>query len=223
MQYSIGQINTRRQVRQQQEPREQHAAPKSDNSILYGLLTLVLAIIGLILLQVNSNLKKLTDEKDGIKSPPNLFLSIVIKLFTYYIIIVLFVFGGYCLVEGAMGLGRQQGYQPDQPIYYSHKVHAGVNQISCLYCHGGAQDSKHATIPSVNVCMNCHMAVKEYTGEPIIREDGTTVNANDEIQKLYQYAGWNPDTKNMINPESLLNGLRFIIFPILFISIIPNT
>jgi len=44
-----------------------------------------------------------------------------------------------------------KNYQPEQPIYYSHKVHAGTNQISCLYCHGGAQDSKQASIPSVNV------------------------------------------------------------------------
>jgi len=175
------------------------AAPKSDNTVLYGLLTLVLAIIGLILLQVNSNLKKLTDEKDGIKSPSTVPFYRN-KTYLLLITIVLFVFAGYWLVEGAMGLGRQQGYQPDQPIYFVHKVHAGVNQISCLYCHGGAQDSKHATIPAVNVCMNCHMAVKEYTGEPILRDDGTTVNANDEIKKLYSYAGWNPDTKKYDKP-----------------------
>mgnify|MGYP001548973333 CR=1 FL=1 len=180
-------------------PNGQPAAPKSDNTVLYGLLTLVLGIIGLILLQVNSNLKKLTDEKDGSKSPPNVPFYRN-KTYLLLITIVLFVFAGYWLVEGAMGLGRQQGYQPDQPIYFVHKVHAGVNQISCLYCHGGAQDSKHATIPAVNVCMNCHMAVKEYTGEPILRDDGTTVNANDEIKKLYSYAGWNPDTKKYDKP-----------------------
>lgn len=170
------------------------AAPSSNNTLLYGLLTLILAIVALILLQVNSNLKKLTDEKEGVKSPnPVPFYRN--KMYLLLITIILFLFAGYWLVEGAMGLGRQQGYQPEQPIYYSHKVHAGVNKISCLYCHTGAQDSKHATIPSVNVCMNCHMAVKEYTGEPIKREDGTTVDANAEIQKLYKYAGWNPDTK----------------------------
>ncbi len=170
------------------------SAPSSDNSILYGLLTLILAIIGLTLVQVNSNLKKLTDEKEGIKTPPNVPFYRN-KAYLLLVIIFLFILGGYFLVEGAMGLGRQQGYQPVQPIFYSHQVHAGDNQISCLYCHGGAQDSKHASIPSVNVCMNCHMSVKEYAGKPIMREDGTTVNANDEIQKLYQYAGWNPEKK----------------------------
>ncbi len=182
-------------------------APKPDNTVLYGLLTLILAIIGLILLQVNSNLKKLTDIKDGIKSPnPVPFYRN--KMYLLLVCIVLFVFAGYFLVDGAMGLGRQQGYQPIQPIYYSHKVHAGVNQISCLYCHGGAQDSKHANIPSVNVCMNCHKAINEYKGEPIIREDGTTVNANDEIKKLYQYAGWNPDTKTYDKPGHPIAWVR---------------
>jgi len=188
-------------------PNAPAAAPKSDNTVLYGILTLLLAVIALILLQVNSNLRKLTDEKEGQKTPqpvPFYRNKIYLLLFS----IVLFVFAGYFLVEGAMGLGRQQGYQPVQPIYFSHKVHPGTNQISCLYCHGGAQDSKHATIPSVNVCMNCHMAVKEYTGEPIKRDDGTTVNANEEIQKLYQYAGWNPDTKTYDKPGKPIEWVK---------------
>ena len=188
-------------------PNAPAAAPKSDNTVLYGILTLLLAVIALILLQVNSNLRKLSDEKEGQKTPnpvPFYRNKVYLLLFS----IVLFVFAGYFLVEGAMGLGRQQGYQPVQPIYFSHKVHPGTNQISCLYCHGGAQDSKHATIPSVNVCMNCHMAVKEYTGEPIKRDDGTTVNANDEIQKLYQYAGWNPDTKTYDKPGKPIEWVK---------------
>lgn len=183
------------------------AAPETDNSILYGVLTLLLAIIGLILLQVNSNLKKLTDEKEGIRTAPNVPFYRN-KAYILLGVICLFLLGGYFLVEGAMGLGRQQGYQPEQPIYYSHEVHAGVNQISCLYCHGGAQDSKQASIPSVNVCMNCHMAVKEYAGEPIIREDGTTVNANEEIKKLYQYAGWNPESKTYDKPGKPIEWVR---------------
>jgi Cytochrome c/Class III cytochrome C family len=186
--------------------------PQSDNSILYGLLTLILAVIGFVLLQVNSNLKKLTDEKDGLKSPsPVPFYRN--KAYLLLGIIVLFLFGGYYLVEGAMGLGRQQGYQPVQPIFYSHKVHAGDNQISCLYCHGNAQDSKHATIPAVNVCMNCHKAVKDYGGKPITREDGTPVNANAEIQKLYDAAGWNPSTKTYDKPGRPIEWVRIHSLP----------
>ncbi len=182
-------------------------APKSDNTILYGLLTLILAIVAFVLLQVNSNLKKMTDEHDGIQTPqPVPFYRN--KAYLLIVVIVLFIFAGYFLVEGAMGLGRQQGYEPVQPIYYSHEVHAGVNQISCLYCHADAQNSKHANIPPVNVCMNCHVAVKEYTGAPIVRDDGSTVDANAEIQKLYQYAGWNPDTKTYDKPGKPIEWVR---------------
>ena len=184
------------------------AKPESDdNSLLYGVLTLILAIIALILLQVNSNLKKLSDEKQGIKTPnPVPFYRN--KAYLLLGVIVLFLVGGYFLIQAAIGLGRNQGYQPVQPIFYSHKVHAGTNQISCLYCHGGAQDSKHANIPSVNVCMNCHMAIKEYAGDPITREDGTSVNGTAEIKKLYQYAGWNPDLKKYDKPGKPIEWIR---------------
>ena len=180
---------------------------EDDNSLLYGLLTLILAIIALILLQVNSNLKKLSDEKQGIRTPnPVPFYRN--KAYLLLGVIVLFLIGGYFTIQAAIGLGRTQGYQPEQPIFYSHKVHAGTNQISCLYCHGGAQDSKHANIPSVNVCMNCHMAIKEYTGDPITREDGTSVNGTAEIQKIYQYAGWNPDLKKYDRPGKPIEWIR---------------
>ncbi|MBY0471688.1 cytochrome c family protein [bacterium] len=53
-----------------------------------------------------------------------------------------------------------QGYAPDQPIPFSHKLHAGANKIDCKYCHAAVETSRHATIPSMNVCMNCHSVVK---------------------------------------------------------------
>lgn len=188
------------------------AQPQSDNTLLYGLLTAILAIIGFVLLQVNSNLKKLADEKDGFKpqTPVPFYRN---KAYILMVLIVLFLIGGYYLVEAAMGLGRQQGYQPVQPIFYSHKVHAGVNQISCLYCHTGAQDSKHANVPSVNVCMNCHKAINEYKGDPLYREDGTQVDANAEIKKLYKYAGWDPDTKTYDQPGKPISWVRIHSLP----------
>ena len=55
--------------------------------------------------------------------------------------------------------GDNQGYQPVQPIAYSHKLHAGDLQIQCTYCHFAAEKSRHAGIPPLNVCMNCHSGV----------------------------------------------------------------
>lgn len=167
--------------------------PAKDNSFLFGILALVLAVVALTLLQINSNLKKLTDEKEGIHTgEPLPFWKN--KAYIATTIILLFLTGGYFLAEGAIGLGRHTNYQPEQPIYYSHKVHAGINQVNCLYCHGGAMEGKHANIPSVNICMNCHMAINEYKGPEMNREDGSKVDGTAEIQKLYKYSGWDPST-----------------------------
>ena len=166
------------------------AAPvESDNTMLYGILTLVLAVVSLILMRVNSNLKKLSDEITGepVLRPIPFYRN---KTYLALIGVVLFLVGGYLTTKGAMGLGRSKDYQPEQPIYYSHKVHAGVNQINCQYCHSGVAQGKQATIPSVNVCMNCHMAINEYKGEPIVNEAGETVDGTAEIKKLYKYAGF---------------------------------
>jgi len=166
-------------------------AADSDNSLLFGILTLILAVIAFTLMQVNSNLRKLTDDKEGIAAPePVPFWRN--KAYIAFATVLLFLAGGYFTTKGAIGLGRNKGYEPKQPIYYSHKVHAGTNQINCLYCHSNAMDSKHATIPSVNVCMNCHMAINEYKGEKIYNAEGGEVNGTEQIQKLYEYAGYTP-------------------------------
>jgi cytochrome c551/c552 len=165
-------------------------AKTQDNTLLYGVLTLILAVLAFTLLQINANLRKLSDDKEGFRrgEPIPFYLN---KTYIASGIILLFLVGGYITIQGAVGLGRNINYQPEQPIYYSHKVHAGINQINCLYCHGSAQDGKHANIPSVNVCMNCHMQISEYTGtDKMYREDGSEVNGTAEIQKLYKYAGW---------------------------------
>lgn len=183
------------------------ATEESDNTLLYGILTLVLAVIALILLQVNSNLRKLADEKEGIASPePIPFYRN--KAYITLLTLVLFVVAGYFLSQWAINMGRHKDYQPDQPIYYSHKVHAGTNQINCLYCHNGAFEGKHANIPSVNVCMNCHQAINEYGGEKLFREDGTEVNGTEEIKKLYAAAGWDPTAKKYSGEGKAIEWVR---------------
>ncbi|MDP4217196.1 MAG: c-type cytochrome [Bacteroidota bacterium] len=183
-------------------------APEEDNTLLYGILTLILAIIMFVMLQVNSSLKKLSDDKEGIPAhePIPFYRN---KVYITFGILVLFIVGGYFLTEGAIGLGRTKNYQPVQPIFYSHKVHAGINQISCLYCHGNAWESKHATVPSLNVCMNCHAAINEYTqGPKLIREDGSEVNGTAEIEKLYSYTGYDPKTGKYTKPAKPVEWVK---------------
>jgi hypothetical protein len=59
------------------------------------------------------------------------------------------------------------GYQPEQPIKFSHKLHAGTMAIDCKYCHIGTEKSRYAVIPSVNICMNCHSAARKNSPEII--------------------------------------------------------
>jgi hypothetical protein len=88
--------------------------------------------------------------------------------------------------------GNQQGYQPVQPIAYSHRLHAGELQIPCLYCHSGAQSSRHAGVPAANVCMNCHRFVTASLGA-VRAEDEFAASekrkprpvVSAELQKLY--------------------------------------
>jgi mono/diheme cytochrome c family protein len=171
----------------------------SDNSLLFGIITLILAVVALILMQINSNLNKLAGDKEGVATPEPLpFYKN--KAYIALVILVLFMVGGYFTINGAVGLGRQKDYMPEQPIFYSHKVHAGINQINCLYCHAGAEKSKHAMIPSENICMNCHKAIKEYAGPELFTAEGKKVNGTAEIAKLYDYVGWDPEAGKYTKP-----------------------
>ena len=185
---------------------------ESDNSILFGILSLILAVVALIMLQVNSNLRKLADDKEGVpaQEPIPFYRN---KSYITLLTLILFVVGGFYVVKGAIGLGRSKDYQPEQPIYYSHKVHAGTNQISCLYCHSGAMEGKHANIPSVSTCMNCHMTINEYGGEKLYHEDGTEVNGTAEINKLYEYAGWDPSTRQYANGGKPIEWIKIHSLP----------
>jgi cytochrome c551/c552 len=164
----------------------------SDKTLLFGILTLILAVVAFTLLYINANLRKMADDKEGIPAHepiPFYRNKTYITLFT----LVIFLIGGYLITEGAVGLGRQQKYEPRQPIFFSHKVHPGANQINCQYCHIGVYQGKQATIPSINICMNCHMAINEYKGSTkLVDAEGKEVNGTAEIQKLYKYAGYEP-------------------------------
>ena len=167
-------------------------AKGNSNAVIFGVISLILGIIALILMQVNSNLKKMSDDAEGI-SRPEPVPAYRNKVYIAMAAIIFFMVGGYYVSKGAIGLGRQKDYQPVQPIYYSHKVHAGINQVNCLYCHGSAWESKTAGIPAVNICMNCHKAINAYEkGPKLYDESGNEINGTQEIEKLYKYAGFDP-------------------------------
>jgi cytochrome c551/c552 len=173
-------------------------APAADNGWLYTIITLSLFVLVIILWRANQTLRRAANEREGIpneKEVPVYRNKVFIAIFA----IILFIAAGYWMVNGAINEGRQQNYEPRQPIFYSHKVHAGINQINCLYCHAGAEKSKHAMIPSSNICMNCHKQINAYSGEqehPLYTMEGQHIDGTAQIQLLYKYAGWDPQKKD---------------------------
>ena len=102
------------------------------------------------------------------------------KKFVFFVILCGTIFLGSWTWVTLWNTNVHTGYQPVQPIKFPHDLHAGVMQINCQYCHSGAYKSKNATIPSLNVCMNCHKVVK--TESP-------------EIHKIYDALGYDPATQ----------------------------
>jgi mono/diheme cytochrome c family protein len=103
----------------------------------------------------------------------------------------------FVMLSGTLALGSwtwvtmwntnvHQGYQPVQPIKFPHDLHAGAMKIDCQYCHSGAYKSKNASIPSLNVCMNCHKTIDRTLNSK---------TASSEIQKIYDALGYDPQTQ----------------------------
>ncbi len=165
----------------------------SSLSIIGIIAIIILAIIVLVVLgRAVKMLERLILKKQGIEiveeetvpvtvGVRNLFKN---KKFVFFVILCTVITLGSFGWMGMWETGVHTGYQPAQPIKFSHELHAGVNQIDCQYCHSGAFKSKNASIPSLNVCMNCHKSVQART------EDG---QISPEIQKIYNALGYDPD------------------------------
>jgi hypothetical protein len=104
--------------------------------------------------------------------------------------------------------GNQKSYEPSQPIAFSHRLHAGELNVSCLYCHSGAEKSRHAGVPSANVCMNCHRFVP--AGFGAIRAEDELANkeqraprrvVSPEIHKLYDALGLDDEAKSVAGKQ----------------------
>jgi Cytochrome c2 len=105
-----------------------------------------------------------------------------------------FLIGTYEMWNFLMTIDVNKGYKPEQPIFFSHKIHSGINKIDCQYCHSSAKYGKVSGIPSVSVCMNCHITIHEYNGN-YLEEGKSRDEYNREIQKIYQSVGWDVETR----------------------------
>lgn len=190
------------------------------NELILGALALVFAILIFMLYSVNATLNRVMvangievrEEKE--KRMPiwkafakNQFLVLVTAIF-------LLLASAYFAYGWMMQIGIDQGYEPIQPIHYSHKIHAGDNKIECKYCHSSARVSKTSGIPSLNVCMNCHKSIYEYQGNPEgpTKEDLANGYTNEfytgEIKKLYAAVGWDEENQKYTGESKPVEWVR---------------
>lgn len=165
------------------------------NNIILGALALVLIMLIVMLFLVNNVLTKVA-KANGLevvkkeKSLP-IWKAFAKNQFLVLVSVIAFLlFAAYFAYGYLMQVGVDQGYEPVQPIHYSHRIHAGDNEIDCKYCHSAARVGKHSNIPSLNVCMNCHKNISEVAESTFAEGQEYGVDYNAEIQKLYKAVGW---------------------------------
>ncbi|MCS4228158.1 cytochrome c3 family protein [Sphingobacterium sp. BIGb0165] len=192
------------------------AAAKDDNASMFMILGLiavvVLAVVVIVVLnrvirtlenviaknqEVIAAQQEPEDNQRFVKFAKAFVKNKKLVGFTVLMLVALLAVGGW---KTMWNVGVHEGYKPVQPIKFSHQIHAGVNKIECQYCHGGAFKSKNASIPSANVCMNCHNTVtasEHYDGE-----------ISPEIAKIYRALDWNPETRTYGNNPKPIQWVR---------------
>lgn len=165
------------------------------NNVILGALSLVMLMLVVMLFLVNNMLTKIAGAK-GVeivkknRSLMGLFNAFAKNQFLVLVSAILFLLvSAYFAYGYLMQIGVDQGYEPVQPIHYSHRIHAGENGIDCKYCHSAARVSKHSNIPSLNVCMNCHKNISE-VAETTATEEYSKAFYDEQIAKLYDAVGW---------------------------------
>ncbi|MNQ25769.1 Cytochrome c [compost metagenome] len=189
-------------------------APESgiSNNIILGALSLVMAMLVVMLFLVNNVLRKVA-KSNGIEVAPKEPTMPIWKAFAknQFLVLVSSVFlllaGAYFVYGFFMQVGVDQDYAPIQPIHFSHKIHAGDNEVNCKYCHSAARVSKNAGIPSLNVCMNCHKNISE-VAETTATPEYSKAFYDEQIQKLYTAVGWDKTTQTYTGKSQPVKWVR---------------
>ncbi len=187
----------------QNAPKDAGATAAADsgpsNLVIFGLIVVVIIafIVILVLNKAIATLERMLLKKQGLL-PENIEETeaaekaartaelkklLANKRLVGFFIVCACICGGTWQWVTLWNTNVHQGYQPVQPIKFPHDLHAGVMKIECQYCHAGAFKSKNATIPSLNVCMNCHKSIDR-------RMDQKAPST--EIAKIYTALGYDP-------------------------------
>jgi len=191
------------------------------NEIILGVLALVFGLLVIMLFLVNNTLRKIAEAngvevvKAGAEKRTPIWKVFAQNQFLIFCTVIAFLLGSaYFAYSWMSQIGIDQGYEPIQPIHYSHRIHAGLNKIECQYCHSSARVSKHSGIPSLNVCMNCHKNINAYSGNPedVIPEDLAAGYTNEfytkEIKKLYKAVGWDEENQQYTGDTQPVEWVR---------------
>lgn len=170
------------------------------NIMIFGLIGVILVafIVIMVLNKVVKTLERLIANKPDLLVEPAPVEEVQVdkyagikklaknKKFVFFVLLCVSIAGGGWTWMTMWNTDVHQGYQPVQPIKFPHDLHAGAMKINCQYCHTGAYKSKNASIPSLNVCMNCHKVITGLKGS----------NApSAEIHKIYDALGYDPQTQ----------------------------
>ena len=184
------------------------------NEIILGALAILFILLAAGLYLVNKTLRRFANAQDielpeAAKRTP-LWKAFVQNQFLMIVVAIFFLLSSAYFVYGYLSqIGVDQGYEPVQPIHYSHRIHAGDNGIDCKYCHSSARVSKHSGIPSLNVCMNCHKSIYQVADET--QQEGLSeygVDYNAEIKKLYAAVGWDDENQKYTGDTKPVKWIR---------------
>ncbi len=185
------------------------AAAEESSPWIWIILACLLITIIVVAVGANRSLQRIANKQDGIADKEYDSYGHWFRQWSWdnrgwfgvlcgIVVIILLVGGMMDLLQ----IGVVENYKPDQPIPFSHEVHAGKLNIDCKYCHNSATKSRHAGIPSVNVCMNCHKTVDEGTNTGKV-----------EIAKIYEAAGWDAVTKTYTGETKPIEWIKVHTLP----------
>ncbi|WP_116523810.1 c-type cytochrome [Seonamhaeicola aphaedonensis] len=181
------------------------------NELILGALAILFILLAAGLYLVNKTLRRFAEVQNidlpEVSKRKPLWKAFVENQFLMLVTAIFFLLASAYFMYGyLMQIDVNQGYQPVQPIHFSHKIHAGDNGIDCKYCHSSARVSKHSGIPSLNICMNCHKSIYEYNGET--SPEYSKEFYDGEIKKLYEAVGWDDAAQQYTGESKPVKWIR---------------
>ncbi len=166
--------------------------------LLFWLLYKVFSLVNVMTAQVEG------EEGELVEKPSLLDVLTKYRPAINMLILLFGLFAMKAVFGWLLNIDVNKGYAPEQPIYFSHQVHVGDNEIDCQYCHSSAKHSKTSGIPSLNVCMNCHKSINEFNG----KLNNNRIDGTKEMHKIYDYIGYDVENAEYTGEQKPIEWKR---------------